>query len=79
MNFNPRAPCGARPIKNEAEFRKQIFQSTRPVRGATSPQVDRDKELLFQSTRPVRGATSEERADVEIMLFQSTRPVRGAT
>ena len=35
MDFNPRAPCGARPSTcfNTRPFR--IFQSTRPVRGAT--------------------------------------------
>ena len=37
-NFNPRAPCGARP--DDAEMRRYIekFQSTRPVWGATLPQ-----------------------------------------
>ena len=36
LGFNPRAPCGARPA---SEGRKailiELFQSTRPVRGAT--------------------------------------------
>ena len=35
-----------------------VFQSTRPVRGATSKFVERaDPDRPFQSTRPVRGAT----------------------
>ena len=34
-NFNPRAPCGARPIKFTEASSPDQFQSTRPVRGAT--------------------------------------------
>ena len=33
--FNPRAPCGARPIENWVESDNVKFQSTRPMRGAT--------------------------------------------
>ena len=56
------------------------FQSTRPVRGATSHFSKLDQQFsLFQSTRPVRGATYFERACLESLGFQSTRPVRGAT
>ena len=33
--FNPRAPCGARPLVYIEEVTQQEFQSTRPVRGAT--------------------------------------------
>ena len=35
-NFNPRAPCGARPETNKPLKTAGKFQSTRPVRGATS-------------------------------------------
>ncbi len=35
--FNPRAPYGARPVKDEAFAALKPFQSTRPVRGATVP------------------------------------------
>ena len=34
-NFNPRAPCGARPDKRERLVTDEVFQSTRPMRGAT--------------------------------------------
>ena len=57
-NFNPRAPCGAR--------RNRI--------------LDMASHIQFQSTRPMRGATTV--ADQRIILgigFQSTRPMRGAT
>ena len=33
--FNPRAPCGARPAKGVGTFGTSLFQSTRPVWGAT--------------------------------------------
>ena len=34
-NFNPRAPCGARPLSRCGSFCASRFQSTRPLRGAT--------------------------------------------
>ena len=33
--FNPRAPCGARLIKQPRQLSTNMFQSTRPMRGAT--------------------------------------------
>ena len=33
--FNPRAPCGARRVTLVPGIRHELFQSTRPVRGAT--------------------------------------------
>ena len=35
-NFNPRAPCGARPVVPPAAISPTEFQSTRPLRGATA-------------------------------------------
>ena len=35
LNFNPRAPCGARPMGKIRDLRLQVFQPTRPLRGAT--------------------------------------------
>ena len=34
-NFNPRAPCGARPVEERVNALEAEFQSTRPLRGAT--------------------------------------------
>ena len=34
-HFNPRAPCGARLVGTNAQDIKALFQSTRPMRGAT--------------------------------------------
>ncbi|EGK58588.1 hypothetical protein HMPREF9081_1894 [Centipeda periodontii DSM 2778] len=55
--FNPRAPCGARPRDEDILRAIGMFQSTRPVRGATSLVSDLVLRRVFQSTRPVRGAT----------------------
>ena len=40
LNFNPRAPCGAR-LSRPQQVRNDVtvFQSTRPVRGATPPRM----------------------------------------
>ena len=56
-----------------------IFQSTHPVRGATSSFVPSAYGASFQSTHPVRGATPRFCRLVPMPLFQSTHPVRGAT
>ena len=59
-NFNPRAPCGARRISHFKTLRdRTAFQSTRPVRGATTVYRITYAILKFQSTRPVRGATGK--------------------
>ena len=56
--FNPRAPYGARHAKCPVRLlRRCVFQSTRPVRGATRTALDAAQSEMFQSTRPVRGAT----------------------
>ena len=55
--FNPRAPCGARLSVTFPFFVGCLFQSTRPVRGATSFARSSISYRMFQSTRPVRGAT----------------------
>ena len=56
-DFNPRAPYGARLCSS---LRKSIirgFQSTRPIRGATTTTKAIPRVRGFQSTRPIRGAT----------------------
>ena len=59
----------------------EIFQSTRPIRGATnSGSITVPLSLAFQSTRPIRGATGWSGcASLHASAFQSTRPIRGAT
>ena len=57
----------------------QIFQSTRPMRGATLHLPQFSDTQIFQSTRPMRGATLEQLLPPSWQKFQSTRPMRGAT
>ena len=79
-NFNPRAPCGARHILTTAFSCGMPFQSTRPMRGATTAQpLGRVAKTSFQSTRPMRGATNDGGKENPQTQFQSTRPMRGAT
>ena len=57
-DFNPRAPCGARHLFTACLVVPIIFQSTRPMRGATIPfSMGFVNFFEFQSTRPMRGAT----------------------
>ena len=58
IDFNSRAPCGARHQMKKTPFFIKKFQLTRPMRGATAA----DKGIgniprAFQLTRPMRGAT----------------------
>ena len=80
-HFNPRAPYGARLscLARARAYRR--FQSTRPIRGATSKCfVFIRKASVFQSTRPIRGATRKTSWTMcRRAGFQSTRPIRGAT
>ena len=56
------------------------FQSTHPVRGATSFLLGTLwYRYEFQSTHPVRGATNAADMTRIAYEFQSTHPVRGAT
>ena len=57
-SFNPRAPCGARPALPFPRRPYRVFQSTRPMRGATNAATVLLDGYEFQSTRPVRGATA---------------------
>ena len=56
-DFNPRAPCGARPTVCGPHWIAHAFQSTRPVWGATRKYAAQRRWQAFQSTRPVWGAT----------------------
>ena len=79
--FNPRAPCGARLRDDLAGPEAFMFQSTRPMRGATCYYKQTHYAIrTFQSTRPMRGATfALYNVAPVVFVFQSTRPMRGAT
>ena len=79
--FNPRAPCGVRPRSVPSTAAGRHFQSTHPLRGATTIwRTTWQSALPFQSTHPLRGATSAFAVFSALAsTFQSTRPLRGAT
>ena len=80
LNFNPRAPRGARLKMGRAAFEEDQYFNPRAPRGARRVWTAwSDREYAFQSTRPARGATGN--GDVSAIgdPFQSTRPARGAT
>ena len=57
VDFNPRTPCGVRPPKAVDTTVCRQFQSTHPLRGATTFCKLTFAQSLFQSTHPLRGAT----------------------
>ena len=80
MDFNPRAPCGARLVLELKAQADAEFQSTRPVWGATGAAAVHARGVAISIHAPRVGR------DLIVMphiegggLFQSTRPVWGAT
>ena len=58
LDFNPRAPCGARLSPLSSTGYCIGFQPTRPLRGATGHRRNENQNAHeFQPTRPLRGAT----------------------
>ena len=80
VSFNPRAPCGARLHLLEMQLAECEFQSTRPMRGATSLTFLFPPYLICFNPRAPCGARHFADATlITILMFQSTRPMRGAT
>ena len=79
IDFNPHSPCGERPAGQTILEGLVEFQSTLPLRGATSPKSFTLVSLEFQSTLPLRGATLVVSNISSQQKFQSTLPLRGAT
>ena len=78
--FNPRAPCGARLIPPEKFPSGAMFQSTRPMRGATRLR----QRLIHTDVVSIHAPHAGRDLTLAITtagfnLFQSTRPMRGAT
>ena len=60
-DFNPRSPWGERPYYDQMQPNPNIFQSTLPVGGATTSEIEMGIRLPpFQSTLPVGGATRKQ-------------------
>ena len=76
-DFNPRAPCGARPEKQLCRLLLLLFQPTRPLRGATRLDAIECRMLTFQPTRPLRGATSSDRPTQQPRDISTHAPLAG--
>ena len=79
QDFNPRSPCGERPrIWWNSAFK--LFQSTLPVRGATSDALVYKNKYGISIHAPRAGSDAAcNPRTVAARTFQSTLPVRGAT
>ena len=55
-DFNPRAPCGARPMRSMSASSRTVFQSTRPVWGATCLRISHTICILNFNPRAPCGA-----------------------
>ena len=78
-HFNPRSPYGERQSTSRNSIVIEPFQSTLPLRGATTTVTSQFTALKFQSTLPLRGATLILKITQFSFKFQSTLPLRGAT
>ena len=79
-HFNPRAPCGARRGERAVTYHENIFQSTRPVWGATHVATGLTIFVGYFNPRAPCGARRLPVFDIKVSAqFQSTRPVWGAT
>ena len=76
-NFNPRAPCGARHDQRGVNIFFDIFQSTRPLRGATKREKLPEGMTVFQSTRPLRGATPKGTIPRQAKIISIHAPLAG--
>ena len=77
-NFNPRAPCGARPSTRAASLPDVRFQPTRPLRGATmSSLILTGRTRRFQPTRPLRGATTDHVTLDNVVIISTHAPLAG--
>ena len=72
-DFNPRSPCGERPGVYWVIHGNIPFQSTLPVRGATTYQPALILRTTFQSTLPVRGATLGNDLDYSLRAYFNPR------
>ena len=79
-NFNPRSPYGERPLAKWVTDVSRRFQSTLPLRGATTSGRPATLVNSISIHAPLTGSDSKFRkCDQAAALFQSTLPLRGAT
>ena len=78
MHFNPRAPCGARRLDDLASVREKLFQSTRPLRGATLKSAVWDKDQAISIHAPLAGRDGYRGLSVRRLQYFNPRAPCGA-
>ena len=81
LYFNPRSPCGERRRATRWQRSTARFQSTLPVRGATTSHAlaEEYREISIHAPRAGSDANLDSMPPLRLSRFQSTLPVRGAT
>ena len=80
FDFNPRTPCGVRRGIIQRHNQRILFQSTHPLRGATSNKHNITTDQSdFNPRTPCGVRLGVSRVSVGGVGFQSTHPLRGAT
>ena len=79
-DFNPHSPCGERLVISDNNDREVLFQSTLPMRGATSSFASSFCAILISIHTPHAGSDNDPSIPLcNPATFQSTLPMRGAT
>ena len=78
LDFNPRAPCGARRRLRGAQ-RLPVYFNPRAPCGARhgGGKTASCGELIFQPTRPLRGATPPPREELDAAIISTHAPLAG--
>ena len=80
LYFNPRPPCGGRPLAGKILALRSGFQSTPPMRGATlCSKESADRPGISIHAPHAGGDDKPNRLLDKLKEFQSTPPMRGAT
>ena len=76
--FNPRAPCGARPlVPGIYQLLKNHFNPRTPCGARRQIHQDHRLTMEFQSTRPMRGATAADDLTVAVNIISIHAPRAG--
>ena len=79
-HFNPRAPCGARPVARGPYHGLYIISIHAPLAGRDVARLAERMDRTYFNPRAPCGARQQAvRYSVSYISFQSTRPLRGAT
>ena len=78
INFNPRAPCGARLLPGWGVMIMSLFQSTRPLRGATGRlAVIQDVAPCISIHAPLAGRDLLQPGDIYLISISIHAPLAG--